>query len=222
VAQAEKFDAPAEPRVQRRMGAADLAVATQGAAVEPQVGLSIELVLQVVSQGFIGGVMARAIEGTVADSPHGLVFDDDREPLARLGANLAPAGDEHRYTFYVVNRLKEAQTAPVARGGQRGPDDCSTLAWRGTCCSRFAGYRVQWIRPKLEGSDMADNMSVTGPVMINHDGAHRVAWDIAKHIDTFSTIEAAQKDERYWLTLFEHALAVANKGQVRIVLGDRR
>ena len=69
---------------------------------------------------------------------------------------------------------------------------------------------------------MADNMSVTGPVMINHDGAHRVAWDIAKHIDSCSTMEADKKDERYWLTLFEHALAVANKGQVRIVLGDRR
>ena len=69
---------------------------------------------------------------------------------------------------------------------------------------------------------MADNMSVTGPVMINHDGAHRVAWEIAKHIDACSNLEADKKDERYWLTLFEHALAVANKGQVRIVLGDRR
>jgi hypothetical protein len=69
---------------------------------------------------------------------------------------------------------------------------------------------------------MADNMSVTGPVMINHDGIHRVAWEMVKHIDSFSTVEAAQKDERYWLTLFEHALAVANKGQVRIVMGDRR
>ena len=69
---------------------------------------------------------------------------------------------------------------------------------------------------------MADNMSVTGPVMINHDGAHRVAWEIAKHIDSCSNLEADKKDERYWLTLFEHALAVANKGQVRIVLGERR
>lgn len=69
---------------------------------------------------------------------------------------------------------------------------------------------------------MAENVSVTGPVLVNHDGPHRVAWDIAKHIDSFATIEAAQKDERYWLTLFEHALAVANRGQTRIVLGDRR
>jgi hypothetical protein len=69
---------------------------------------------------------------------------------------------------------------------------------------------------------MADNMSVTGPVTIVNDGAHRVAWDIAKHIDACSTVDAASKDERYWLTLFEHSLAVANKGQVRIVLGDRR
>ena len=69
---------------------------------------------------------------------------------------------------------------------------------------------------------MAENVSVTGPVLINHDGPHRVAWEIAKHIDSFATTEAAQKDERYWLTLFEHALAVANKGQVRIVLGDKR
>ena len=69
---------------------------------------------------------------------------------------------------------------------------------------------------------MAENVSVKGPVLINHDGPHRVAWEIAKHIDSFATIEAAQKDERYWLTLFEHALAVANRGQTRIVLGDRR
>lgn len=69
---------------------------------------------------------------------------------------------------------------------------------------------------------MADNMSVTGPVMINHDGAHRVAWDIALHIDSCSSVEQDKKDERYWLTLFEHALAVANKGQVRIIMGDRR
>ena len=69
---------------------------------------------------------------------------------------------------------------------------------------------------------MAENMSVTGPVMINHDGAHRVAWDIAKHIDSCSSVEKEKKDERYWLTLFEHALSVANKGQVRIVMGDKR
>jgi hypothetical protein len=69
---------------------------------------------------------------------------------------------------------------------------------------------------------MAEDVSVTGPVLINHDGPHRVAWEIAKHIDSFATIEAAQKDERYWLTLFEPALAVANRGQTRIVLGDRR
>jgi hypothetical protein len=69
---------------------------------------------------------------------------------------------------------------------------------------------------------MADNMSVTGPVMINHDGAHRVAWDMVKHIDSFSTVEKELKDERYWLTLFEHAFAMTNRGQVKVVLGDRR
>jgi hypothetical protein len=72
------------------------------------------------------------------------------------------------------------------------------------------------------GDLMAENMNVTGPVTINHDGAHRVAWEIAKHIDSFATVDAAQKTERYWLTLFEHALAVANKGHVRIVLDDKR
>jgi hypothetical protein len=69
---------------------------------------------------------------------------------------------------------------------------------------------------------MAENMSVTGPVVINHDGVHRVAWEIAKHIDSFSTVEAAKKDERYWLTLFEHALAIANKGHVKVIMGDQR
>jgi hypothetical protein len=69
---------------------------------------------------------------------------------------------------------------------------------------------------------MAENMSVTGPVMINHDGAHRVAWEIVMQIDSCASVEKEKKDERYWLTLFEHALAVANKGQVRIVMGDKR
>lgn len=69
---------------------------------------------------------------------------------------------------------------------------------------------------------MADNMSVTGPVLINHDGAHRVAWEIAKQIDSCSSLETEKKDERYWLTLFEHALAIANRGQVKIVMGDKR
>jgi hypothetical protein len=69
---------------------------------------------------------------------------------------------------------------------------------------------------------MAENMSVTGPVLINHDGAHRVAWEVVKQIDACASLENDKKDERYWLTLFEHALAVANRGQVRIVLGDKR
>ncbi len=69
---------------------------------------------------------------------------------------------------------------------------------------------------------MADNMSVTGPVLINHDGAHRVAWEMVKHIDAHSSVEKELKDERYWLTLFEHAFAMANRGQVKVVLGDRR
>ena len=69
---------------------------------------------------------------------------------------------------------------------------------------------------------MAENMSVTGPVLINHDGMHRVAWELVKQIDACSSLEKEKKDERYWLTLFEHALAVANKGQVRIVMGDKR
>jgi hypothetical protein len=107
VAQAKEFAAPAEPRVQGRVFATDLAVPTQGSTVEPQVGLAIELVLQMVSEGIIGRVMAHAIEGTVADAPNGLVFHDDREPLACLVADFAPAGDEHRHvTFYRVNRQK--------------------------------------------------------------------------------------------------------------------
>jgi hypothetical protein len=69
---------------------------------------------------------------------------------------------------------------------------------------------------------MAENMSVNGSVVINHDGAHRVAWDIVLRIDSCSSLDQEKKDERYWLTLFEHALAVANKGQVRIIMGDQR
>jgi hypothetical protein len=69
---------------------------------------------------------------------------------------------------------------------------------------------------------MAENMSVTGPVLVNQDSSHRVAWEIVLQIDSCSLVEKDKKDERYWLTLFEHALAVANKGQVRIIMGDKR
>jgi len=68
---------------------------------------------------------------------------------------------------------------------------------------------------------MAENMTVTGPVTIQQDGAHRVAWEMVKHIDSFSSVEKEKKDERYWLTLFEHAFAMTSRGQVRVVLGDR-
>jgi hypothetical protein len=69
---------------------------------------------------------------------------------------------------------------------------------------------------------MAENMSVTGPVLVNQDSSHRVAWEVVLQIDACSLVEKDKKDERYWLTLFEHALAVANKGQVRIIMGDKR
>lgn len=69
---------------------------------------------------------------------------------------------------------------------------------------------------------MAENMSVTGPVLINQDSSHRVAWEVVKQIDACSSMEQEKKDERYWLTLWEHALAIANRGQVRIVMGDKR
>jgi hypothetical protein len=105
LAEAEKFGAPAEPRMQRRVLAADLAFAAQGPAVEPQIGFPIELELQVVSQRIVRGVMARASEGAVADSPNVPLFDHDSEPLACFAAVFALASDEHRDTFCVLNRL---------------------------------------------------------------------------------------------------------------------
>jgi hypothetical protein len=76
--------------------AAYLAVAAEGATVEPQVSLPIELILQMVSQRIVGRVMARATHGAVADAPNGLLFGDYGEPLACFVADLALAGDEHR------------------------------------------------------------------------------------------------------------------------------
>jgi hypothetical protein len=36
---------------------------------------------------------------------------------------------------------------------------------------------------------------------------------MVKHIDSFSSVEKEKKDERYWLTLFEHAFAMTSRGR---------
>src|SRR5512138_3749434 len=104
--------------------------------IEPQVGLSIELVLQMVSKRLIGGVMSGATEGAVADSPNGLPFDDDGEPPAFFVADLALAGDEH--TYLLLENQRRRQVTCGCESWAVRPNACITVAWSDTPRVLFA------------------------------------------------------------------------------------
>jgi hypothetical protein len=95
VAQAEEPGAPAEPRMKSRVLAADFAASAQSSPIQPEVGLSIELVLQMMGQRILRGIMACTPQRAVADSPDEFLLDHDREPSACLGADLALPSDKH-------------------------------------------------------------------------------------------------------------------------------
>src|SRR5204862_4974665 len=65
LAQHEQLRSAAESGAERRALAADLAIGRRGATIQPQVGLAIELILQVVSERFFRGVMPRTSERAI-------------------------------------------------------------------------------------------------------------------------------------------------------------
>src|SRR6516225_2904322 len=75
-----------EPGTQRRPPTADFTIPWRVAALEPQVSLAIQLVLQVMSESVIRRIVAGAAERAVASAPHCLPVDHHRVPLASVCA----------------------------------------------------------------------------------------------------------------------------------------
>jgi hypothetical protein len=59
---------------------------------------------------------------------------------------------------------------------------------------------------------MAENFSVSGPIDVSADSPQRVAYDLMTLIASYEN-KSAQKDRRYWLTLFYQCVAVS-RGKV--------
>lgn len=49
---------------------------------------------------------------------------------------------------------------------------------------------------------MADKTEIISPVTIDSDSKERVAFDLMNKIDYYSTVDADQKNEQYWLKLY--------------------
>jgi hypothetical protein len=94
-AQSKELRVAAEPCAQSGRLTADFTVARRGAALEPQVRFTIELILQVMSQCFRRGIVARARACAVADTSGTLRHDHDRVPFASISTDFTLARGEH-------------------------------------------------------------------------------------------------------------------------------
>src|SRR6516162_10671171 len=97
----------AEPGTQRRPPTADFTIPWRVAALEPQVSLAIQLVLQVMSESVIRRIVAGAAERAVASAPHCLPVDHHRVPLASVCAVITPACRQHVWPPVWWNRLRQ-------------------------------------------------------------------------------------------------------------------
>ena len=93
-AQNEQFRIASEPGAQDRRITTDLTILRE-ATLEPQISLAIELVLQMMSECFVGGFVAGASDRAVACSPYCLPVDYHRVPLASVCSDLALACGKH-------------------------------------------------------------------------------------------------------------------------------
>jgi hypothetical protein len=90
LAQNEELRIAPEPRTQVGRITADLTILC-ASTLEPQVGLTVELVLQMMSERFLRGFVARASQGAIAGTSHRLPFHHDRVPLACVRTDFALA-----------------------------------------------------------------------------------------------------------------------------------
>lgn len=66
---------------------------------------------------------------------------------------------------------------------------------------------------------MADQMSISGPVTVQHDGASRVAYDLMINIVNWENPTPEQKRSReYWLTLFHQCMMATKSNSLSSVL----
>jgi hypothetical protein len=103
-AQNEELRVASEAGAQSGRLAADLTVARWDAALEPQIRLAIELVLQMMCERFLRSVVARALQRTVARTSGTLPLDHDCVPFAGLRADFAFARGKHVCAFCFQNR----------------------------------------------------------------------------------------------------------------------
>ncbi len=70
---------------------------------------------------------------------------------------------------------------------------------------------------------MADqSVSVSGPVTIESDSVHRVAFDLAMVVMRNERANGkAQQDREYWLTLYSQCLSAVHGGDVGRILGKK-
>ena len=87
----EQFGVATQTSAQSRWLTADLTVARRHPALEPQVGLAVELILEMVSQRVFRRVVARARESAVAGTSHTLPLDHDGVPFTGVRTDFALA-----------------------------------------------------------------------------------------------------------------------------------
>lgn len=66
---------------------------------------------------------------------------------------------------------------------------------------------------------MADSsVRVQGPVSVQSDSRHRVAFDLMEKVANYDKIEAASKDRAYWFNLYEQSLSMVNGSSAKSTL----
>ncbi|MCK4621530.1 MAG: hypothetical protein KAT62_04865 [Desulfuromonadales bacterium] len=65
---------------------------------------------------------------------------------------------------------------------------------------------------------MAENLSISGPVEIQSDSKQRVAYDLMGKIAYHD--KAAQKDKKYWLSLYCQCLKATTGSDIEFILKE--
>ena len=116
-AQNEEWRVAAKPCTQSGWLTADFTVALRGAALEPEVCLAIESILQVMSERLRRRIMASARERTVADTSGSLTLDHDCVPFAGINTDFTLTRGEHVYAPVSCRslRIPSCRSRPLMR-----------------------------------------------------------------------------------------------------------
>lgn len=68
---------------------------------------------------------------------------------------------------------------------------------------------------------MADqSMSISSPVKVESDCKQRVAFDLMSRIDSHISLDRAQKDRKYWLTLYRQCYKAVSGNLLEDILQE--